>query len=100
MTKKGTDIVSYITIVGWIIAFFCGDRENCKFHLNQSLVLILSSLVSGVISKILALIPILGWLAIAVINIGLFVFWLMGLVYAINGEEKEIPILGQIRILR
>ena len=30
MTKKGTDIVSYITIVGWVIALLCGTRERLR----------------------------------------------------------------------
>ena len=39
MTKKGTDIVAYITIVGWVLAFACGTRTESGFHLNQALVL-------------------------------------------------------------
>ena len=42
MDKKTTGIVSYITLIGWLIAFCAGDKEGAKFHLNQSLVLYLS----------------------------------------------------------
>lgn len=40
MDKKTTGIVSYITLIGWLIAFCAGDKEGAKFHLNQSLVFI------------------------------------------------------------
>ena len=88
MTKKGTDIVSYITIVGWIIALLCGTREESKFHLNQSLVLILANIIWGVIGRVLAFIPIIGWLAIPIGYLIIFVLWVMGLVYALQGQEK------------
>lgn len=39
MNKKITDIIAYLTWVGLIIAFVAGDKEESKFHLNQSLVI-------------------------------------------------------------
>ena len=56
MNKKVTGIVSYITIIGWIIAFLAGDKEGAKFHLNQSLVINLASLINGwVLGRILGI---------------------------------------------
>ena len=49
MDKKTTGIVSYITLIGWLIAFCAGDKEGAKFHLNQSLVLYLASLINSII---------------------------------------------------
>lgn len=101
MNKKATGIVSYITIIGWIIAFLAGDKEGAKFHLNQSLVLELASLINNyVLAKILGIIPIVGPLVSVVISLALFVCWILGFVAAIKEEEKEIPILGQIKILK
>ena len=101
MNKKVTGIVSYITIIGWIIAFLAGDKEGAQFHLNQSLVINLASLINNlVLSRILALIPVVGWIVSLVISIALLVFWILGLVAAIKEEEKEVPVLGQIKILK
>ena len=99
MTKKGTDIVAYITIIGWVIALLCGTREESKFHLNQSLVLILTNIIWGVIGKVLAFIPIIGWLAIPIGYLIIFIFWLMGLIYAVQGQEKAVPLIGVLKIL-
>ena len=95
MDKKITGIVAYITLVGWLIAYFTGDKEGAKFHLNQSLVLLIAELIAGVISRITVIGSIVG----GILSIVLFVFWIMGLVYACKDEEKEVPVLGAIKIL-
>ena len=101
MNKKVTGIVSYITIIGWIIAFLAGDKEGAKFHLNQSLVINLASLINSLLlSRILGIIPILGGLVSWIISIVILVLWILGLVAAIKEEQKEVPILGQIKILK
>lgn len=101
MDKKITGIVSYITIIGWFIAYLAGDKEGAKFHLNQSLVLNLASLInSWVLSKILLLIPFVGWIISWIISIVIFVLWILGLIAAIKEQEKEVPLLGQIKILK
>ena len=47
MSKKLTDVVAYLSWIGLLIAFVAGDRENCKFHLNQSLVIWLAGVALG-----------------------------------------------------
>ena len=86
MDKKTTGIVSYITLIGWLIAFCAGDKEGAKFHLNQSLVLYLASLINSII---ISRIPICGWAVSGILSIVFFIFWIMGLVYACKDEEKE-----------
>lgn len=96
MDKKTTDIVAYLTWVGLIIAFIIGDRENSKFHLNQSLVIWLVGTVSGM----LAAIPLLGTLISVVGGIFCFICWFIGLIGAIQGTEKPVPVLGQFKLLK
>lgn len=88
MSTKATGIVAYITWIGLVIAFCAGDKEGAKFHLNQALVILLFGLLSVV--------PCLG----QIWAIFILVCWIMGLVAAINEEEKEVPLIGKIRILK
>lgn len=88
MDTKTTSIVGYITWIGLIVAFCAGDKEGAKFHLNQALVIFLFSLLS--------VIPCVGWIW----GIFMLVCWVMGLIAAINQEEKEVPLIGKIRILK
>jgi len=87
LTAKATGIVAYLTWIGFIIALLVGDKEGAKFHINQALVINLFWLATGV--------PVLGWLW----SIFMLVVWIMGLVYACNQEQKEVPLIGKIRIL-
>ena len=95
MDKKATGIVAYITWIGWLIAYLAGDKEGAKFHLNQALVIWIAEIINIAIGYI----PIIGGFVSAIIGIALFVFWLLGLIAACKDEEKEIPLLGSIKIL-
>ncbi len=88
MDAKTTSIVAYLTWVGLIIAICVGDKEGAKFHINQALVILLFGLLS--------LIPCIGW----VWGIFMLVCWILGLIAAINQEEKEVPLIGKIRLLK
>lgn len=88
MDAKTTSIVAYLTWIGLLIAIFAGDKEGAKFHINQALVILLFTLLS--------IIPCVGWLW----GIFMVVCWIMGLIAAINQEEKEVPLIGKIRLLK
>ena len=88
MDTKTTSIVAYITWIGLLIAFCAGDREGAKFHLKQALVIFLFGL--------LVWIPCIGWIW----SIFMLVCWVMGLIAAINQEEKPVPLIGQIQLLK
>ena len=96
MNKKTTGIIAYITWIGWIVAFCAGDKEGAKFHLNQALVILIGQIIAGVISFI----PYVGGIVNAILSIFLFVCWIMGLIYACQEQEKEVPLIGQIKILK
>lgn len=100
MDTKTTSWVSYITFIGWIVAYCAGDKEGAKFHLNQSLLIWLGYLCVVIASIPLAFIPFLGWLVIYAAYVFLFVVWIIGLIAAINQEEKELPLIGKIKILK
>lgn len=88
MDKRTTGIVAYITWIGLLVAFCAGDKDGAKFHLNQALVIFLFSL--------LGVIPCIGWIW----EIFMLVCWIMGLIAAINEEEKPVPLIGGIQILK
>lgn len=87
LSPKVTNVLSYITWVGFLIAYFAGDRERCMFHLNQGLVLNLFSLLS--------MVPFIGWIA----RIGCIVLMILGIVNASSDVEKPLPLIGEIKLL-
>lgn len=95
MTEDRTvAILSYITIIGFIIAIVIHSSKKTKlgaYHLRQMLGLVLIGLIGGVF----AVIPILGWMIFPLIWLALLVFWVLGLISAIKGELKPVPLLGE-----
>ena len=88
MDAKTTSIVAYLSWIGFIIALCAGDKEGAKFHLNQALVINLFTL--------LVAIPCIGLLW----GIFMIVCWFMGLIAAINQEEKPVPVIGSIKLIK
>ena len=85
---KVVAILSYITLVGWIIALILNMNKKTdlgSFHLRQALLLVIAWIIFWWI-------PVIGWL----LNIVILVFAIMGLVYAIQGQKKEIPLIGSL----
>lgn len=109
MDKRTTDIVAYLSWPGLLIAFLLGDRQGSRFHINQSLVIWVGMTLIGVFKKIVGFfgdIPILGWTiglaggtvsVLGVLFCALCLF--IGIINAIQGVEKEVPLLGQIHLL-
>lgn len=95
MSKQTTNIVAYLWWIGWVVAFCAGTKEESKFHLNQALVIILVQTVL----MVLAVIPIVQIVA-GILSFVVFVFWIMGLISACQGTEKELPLIGGIKILK
>ena len=87
-------IVSYVTIIGFIAAIFLHQSRKTRlgaFHLRQVLGLVLTGVAGGVC----AVVPILGWMVWFVVVIGLFVLWLLGLISALRGDMRPVPMLGE-----
>jgi uncharacterized membrane protein len=95
MNKIATGIVAYIGIIGWLIAFLAGDKEGAKFHLNQALVLNIISIVLSILSNI----KFIGIIA-SLLSIVVLVFAIIGIVSAAKNQEKALPIIGGIKILK
>lgn len=90
---KTIAIISYITIFGLLIAFVMNnDKKNpfAAYHLRQSLGLGVTGLALSVINVI----PILGWLISILGGIILIILWVIGLMGALNGKKKPVPVLG------
>ena len=104
MDKKTTGIISYLSIIGWLIAYLAGDKEGAKFHLNQSLVLAIAEIALNILKAILG--SIIPWpvkvvfsIVIWAANVLLLVLAILGIVSAAKEEDKPLPLIGTIKIL-
>ncbi len=68
------------------------------FHANQAFNLFLLSLAVTVIGSV---IPILGWFLVGPLGtIFCIVLLVLGIINALNGVEKELPVIGKYSILK
>ncbi|MEK7780025.1 MAG: DUF4870 domain-containing protein [Verrucomicrobiota bacterium] len=96
---KTAAIISYLTLLGFFVAIFVHNSKKTKlgaFHLRQMLGFFLTAVVVGFSQIILLFIPILGWLAILGLWISMLVLWIMGLISAVNGQMKPMPVMGPL----
>jgi len=97
--SKTIAIISYLTIIGWVMALIMRQSEEPKselsrFHLRQSLGLIIVGVIGWYLLSWLA--GLLNfWLLLNAFRIGLLVYWILGLVNAIQGEKKYLPFIGE-----
>lgn len=86
-------IISYITLIGLIVAFIMNNDKKiplASYHIRQSLGLLLSGLVLSFVNVI----PLLGQIIYLVGGVFLLVLWVMGLIAAINQKQEPVPVLG------
>lgn len=102
MDPKTASIIVYITWIGLLIAILSADKNEpfFKHHLNNALVILIASTAVGLIGAPLCFIPVIGGLVVFAAEIFLFVCMIMGIVNAVNGECKPLPIIGDIHLIK
>ena len=89
-------IAAFLSIIGFIIALLAKrDDKYVMFYAKQSLVVFIASLIVGAIGWAVFWIPVLGWAIKGILNIVILILWVLSWVYALSGEEKEVPIVGK-----
>jgi len=96
---RTTAIVSYITLIGWLVAYFGMHKSNPTslgaFHLRQSLGIMLLAIAVNFAMNFLYFIP--GFYIISpIISLIFLVLWILGLVAAVNSQEKGVPLVGDL----
>lgn len=89
---KNIAIVSYITIIGAIIAIFMNiDKKNsfAAFHIRQALGIFVSFFLIGYFIGYFD-----SWMISSAFYIFYFILWAYGFIGALQGEMKMVPLLG------
>ncbi len=107
--KETVKKIVYSLCYIWGILFFLPlilykDDKDSSFHANQGLVLLIVAVCGNVLFGIMTsfggiMQTIFGALA-GVFSLALLVLGIIGIVNVVNGEAKELPVLGKIKILK
>jgi len=95
-TQKASDnkvitVLSYIGILVLIPLLTAKEDEFTQYHAKQGLVLFLTVIAVSIVGVI----PVLGWLIAFLGGIGCLVLAVMGIINVLNGEKKQLPLIGQ-----
>lgn len=102
---KTAGIVSYLTIIGWLIAYFALHKDKPtalgSYQLRQTLLFHIVSMVvswgAGILFGLIffSISITLSIALIRIVQLGLFVLWIIGFIGAVQGEKKPIPLIGE-----
>ena len=90
---KTLAVVSYITIIGTLIAFILNQNKRNTFtayHIRQAIGVFLTGLIVSFLQKYSHF----DWVNV-VLGFGVFLLWAFGIIAAIQGKEKPVPVLGE-----
>ena len=107
--NKGVAICAYFGFL-WLVPLLTTAKHSpfVKFHTNQAIVITIVSLIVTVMTSIFDwVLDIISWRFYVLTTIveqlgGIFCLALMiwGIVYAAQGKMKEIPVIGQFKIIK
>ena len=106
--NKIMGVLAYLGILVLVPILAAKESPFARFHANQGLILLIVALILsvaiGILSTILAFISLslailTGVLSFAV-SIGCLVYMIIGIMNAVKGEMKELPIIGKYTILK
>lgn len=96
MDNKTLSIVSYITLIGWLVAFFVGKEKAddlLKYHLRQSFGLMIVSIVLQIaLSIVVVIVPSLYFLAY--VGYAIYILAIIGIINAAGEKQQPLPLIG------
>jgi len=85
--------LSYLLI--GIIWYFADEKMKqsafAKYHAKQGLVLLIADLIVCAI----CMVPFIGWIIGWILNIGLVILMIIGIINGLNGQQKPLPLIGK-----
>ena len=90
---KQAAIISYVTIIGTVIAIFMNNETKnpfASFHIRQALGINITYFALGYFIGYFD-----SWMVSAAYWTFIFILWLYGFLGALNGEQKIVPLVGE-----
>ena len=99
--EQDIEILSAIGYIGllFLVPYLVKPKDKfAVFHANQGLLLLIATVVINAIGSI---IPVIGWFIVLPLG-GIFtlVLFILGIISALKGEEKRLPLIGNFDLLK
>ena len=103
---EANKILALFAYISWLVLiplFAAKDSKFARFHANQGLVLAIAEIVVWVVLGFLGGLPLIGWvfkLVDGLFSLVCLGYAIIGIVNAVNGRAKELPIVGKFKLLK
>jgi uncharacterized membrane protein len=106
--NKVMAILAYLGILFLVPLLAAKESPFARFHTNQGIILCILGIAISIVVSILVFIVvhISVWLALLVnilslvCYLGILILAIIGIVNAVKGEKKELPLIGKFSILK
>lgn len=94
-------VLSYFGILVLVPIFAAKDSQYAQYHANQGLVLFLAEFVCGIVTSLLTKLFGGGIFSFifSLASLAFLAFTIMGIINAVKGEKKPLPLIGGIQLL-
>lgn len=89
--NTGMAAIAYIVFFIPLLTEYKND-PFVKYHTKQGIVLFIAGVIVWFIGQV---IPVIGWFVAPLLSIAVLVLAIMGIINAVNGAEKQLPLIGQ-----
>lgn len=93
--NKAFAVIAYFGILVLIPIFLAKGSKFARFHSNQGLILMICGIAAAVLSKV----PVIKWF-VWIIEIAIFVLFIMGILNAARGKAKRLPVIGGLDLIK
>lgn len=105
--NKAMGVLAYFGILVLIPIFAAKESPFARYHANQGLTLCIACILYGMAYSILSsIILAISWRLyflvsiIGLVGIGFAVLAVIGIINALNGKMKELPLIGKYKLLK
>ncbi|MDD4493446.1 MAG: zinc-ribbon domain-containing protein [Eubacteriales bacterium] len=109
-TQENTvvNVLAYLGILFFLPLVACPESKSGRFHANQGLILLIVSILGSIaLSIVTALFAAISlWLVFiptllsSIFGLGILALVIIGMINAGKGEEKPLPLIGSITIIK
>lgn len=94
--SKYLSALCYLSFIFIVIGLLVEPNSKfLRYHANQSVMLTVLAFICGLV----CVVPILGWIVGGIGSIAVLVFTIMGIVRAVKGTAKDLPIIGKYTVI-
>lgn len=101
-------VLAYFGILVLIPILAAKESKFARFHANQGLILLITGVAYSIfVQVVIKIVSFISYMLAGIVGIALGLAWLLllvlaiiGIINAVKGEFKQLPLIGQFQILK